>query len=164
MVSRPADQVVVTERVRQRTKAARRRRFMRRAVLFAFLTAGMLLASLAHRDAQSIKRCRAWTEHAVRELSAKYKDRMLPLLLPYPEGDRERVQAHYTYEWKNDRYFKPGREVGIGCCKQAHSFFLRPNGRYVILHDGQEFRCLWMGEEEFRRRAAQLMLPVRDED
>jgi hypothetical protein len=161
--SRLADQAAVAERVRRRTTAARRRRFVRSAVLFLFLTAAMVLVSLAHRDSQAAKaaeQCRAWAEYAARELTAKYKGRMLPLLLPHREKDRERVRTHYHYEWSNDRHVAANERVGVCCCKQPHRFFLRPDGRHVILFDGEDFRVVWMTEDAFRERAAELRLPV----
>lgn len=164
MAGRPTDEAILSERVRQRTMAARRRRFVRSALLFVCLAAVMVVVSLTHRDAQAIKRCRAPMEYAVGELSAKHEDhKLLPVLLPHREADRQWVQGHYDYTWENDRHFGPDRQVGVCCCRRTHRSFMRPDGRYVILFDGQAFQLVWMEESEFRLRAEDLRLPVSDE-
>jgi hypothetical protein len=160
---RPTDEAILSERVRQRTMAARRRRFVRSALLFLGLAAAMVVVSLLHRDAQAVRHCRDRLEYAVRQFSADYKGRTLPLLLPHRPEEGKWVRNHYDYRWKNDQHFGPDRRVGVCCCKRAHRFFMRADGRHVLLFDGQDFQIVWMTEDEFRWRAEDLRLPVPGE-
>jgi len=158
------DEAVVTERVRQRTMTSRRRRFVRRVVIFAVLTAGMVLVSMAHRDAQAMAQCRGRADFIADEFSANYLDRKLPILLPHRPEDRDWVLRHYEYRPVNDRFFRQERDVGVCCCQKPHRLTLRERGRHVVVFDGASFQVRWLTESEFKQQAAALHLPVPNDD
>jgi len=156
--------------------SVRRRRVWRSLAVFVIVTAAMVVLSMAQRDYQAVQACRdrlEFTRGQLQELLAH--GTVAPLELPMPGHSTEAggtpaprkpaedpfvARAHYFY---NARYARqPDRKdpVGVCCCEAPHHLYLRPDGRHVIVFDGQRYSLGWLSEAEFQRRASALKLNV----
>ncbi len=136
----------MTERSIPLRVTTRRRRNVRRNLgIMAAMVALTLLITMAGRDQQHVRDCRARLAQAVRD---------------YPRADESHTDAtsHYVYRPDNLGADAPDEPVGVSCCAAAHRLFLDTDGRHVVIYDGQTYEIRWMTETEFQRRAASLGL------
>ncbi len=139
--------------------AKRRRRNVRRNLgIIAAMVALTLLITLAGRDQQDVRNCRARLEHAVRSFR-EHVAASLPREFPRPGEAHSIAASHYAYRPDNLSAGAGDEPVGVSCCAVAHGLFLDTDGRHVVIYDGQAFEIRWMTETEFQRRAASLGLP-----
>ncbi|MFQ5805815.1 MAG: hypothetical protein ACE5I3_05125, partial [Phycisphaerae bacterium] len=155
--SAPLSDRVVTQRARRRTLLERRRRFWRGIVLFVFVTIAMVLAGLANRDLLYWRDIQAKTAMVAAALQETYeREKDPPLLFPNFRAPHEELHERYYFNmfYANQKKWRP--QVGVCCLKKASRFFLRADGRAVVLFDGKQFTPHWMTEGEFRAAAVAL--------
>ena len=126
--------------------AKRRRRNVRRNLgIMTAMVALTLLITMAGRDQQHRRDCRARLVQAVGD----YPRRTEP---------HSAAASHYVYRPDNLSADAPDAPVGVSCCAAAHRLFLDTDGRHVVTYDGRAFEIRWMTETEFQRRAESLGL------
>lgn len=146
---------VISERVRLRTMAERRRRVWRSLALFMVTVAAMVVIVMLRRDTQAVESCRHMLDDAVGVLHAELaKGHGLPPTFPQSAAGRSVLRTHFHYSMLNAQFLAGKRQIGICSCEQPHRLFLQRNGRHVALFDGENFEVRWVDEEEFRRNAA----------
>ena len=80
----------------------------------------------------------------------------LPLRFPdLPEPYTQLGQRYYFNIFYANQ-MESSRRVGVCCLEKPLKFFLRTDGRVVILFDGEQFSAQWMTEREFRAQAKAL--------
>ena len=149
----PPTEAVVTQRARLRTLSQRRKRLWRRIAILVIVTIVMVLVALLNRDTQHLREQRKLGQKIADALQEDYASRgnWAPLGFPLDEGLKGQGQRYYF------NIFYDGREkVGVCCLKKPVRFFVRTEGRIVILFDGEHFSSRWMPESEFRAKAGQL--------
>ncbi len=147
----------LNRRARLRVMLLRRRRFWRSVLYFSIGTTVMVLLVLANRDAQQYREItregHALAEALQREARARAS---LPLLLPNLPPPHENVHERYYFNLYYATQLRWTQPVGVCCSRKAWHFFLRSDGRSVILYDGERFFPRWMNEREFRLAAERL--------
>ena len=79
-----------------------------------------------------------------------------PLVRRRREFERERRRHYFNMFYVSQRAVHPDGEVGVCCLEKPVRFFIRTEGRIVILFDGKHYSSRWMPESEFRAKAKQL--------
>lgn len=79
-----------------------------------------------------------------------------PLVDKREKFERERKRHHFNMFYVSQRAGQPEGEVGVCCLEKPVRFFMRTEGRIVILFDGKHYSSHWMLEREFRAKAKQL--------
>jgi hypothetical protein len=163
------------------TLTRRRRRVWRNLILITIITAVMVALSMAERDNQSlrgsVKACRDNLEFAAAKLQEAFdRGQPAPTRLPLPQdpappglspaaleayqdAQLDRI-LHYHYEPTHRKAVSPGRKTIICYCVKPHALYLHDDRRHVILFDGQKYEVASLSETEFRRRAAELGIPL----
>ena len=129
-----------------RVVSRRRRNVRRNVVVLTAMMAFTLLITLAGRDQQDVRDCRAKLAQAVRD---------------YPrrgEPHSAAAASHYVYRLENLTADAPDGPVGVSCCAAAHRLFLDSDGRHVVIYREQAYEIRWMTETEFQRQAESLGL------
>jgi hypothetical protein len=70
------------------------------------------------------------------------------------EFEQQRKRHYFNMFYVSQQ--NPQGEVGVCCLEKPVRFYLRAEGRVVILFDGEHFSARWMPESEFRTQAEQL--------
>jgi hypothetical protein len=166
----------VADRAALRTMSQRRRRVWINVSAFALLTGLMVLLSMAQRDEQAVRSCHDRLAFAADELQNRLSRGVTAVdNLPLPgstgvakvatgqprnedEAFENRVHYFYNADWWRGRHRR--RVVGVCSCAAPHQLFLRPDGRHVIVFDGQRYELRWMTESEFARQAPEFGLDV----
>ena len=147
----------LTERARLRTLRHRRRRLWRRIVVFLAVMSVMVLMVLLSRDTQQLHAMENQGDLIAAALQEAFDQRgEAPLSFPRLPAPNNRLYDRYDFNifYASEREGRPN--VGVCCLKQPEQFFVLPNGRVVIVFDGQEYHSVWMPETEFRTRAERL--------
>lgn len=151
-----ADQLV-TQRARLRTMLGRRRRFWRRAAVFAAVTIVMVLVTLVTRDRQHRREMEKQATTIAAGLQERYELRgHLPLRFPDLASQDTNLHERYYFNTRYADQRKWRRRVGVCCLRQPLRFYVTRAGRAVVLLDGERFSAHWMGEPQFRAEAAAL--------
>jgi hypothetical protein len=156
--ARPAD-FTLAQRAQAQTLSRRRRRLAWRVILFTIITAVMIFVAVINRDTMELRDQRRIGALMVKAFERKAAERHSPpLTFPYETSP---IQTDLPYErfYLNIFYAgqaRPGAPSGVCCLKQPVSFYIRTEGRTVILYDGAHFDSEWMTESEFRSRAQEL--------
>jgi hypothetical protein len=79
-----------------------------------------------------------------------------PLVRRREEFERQRKRHYFNMFYVSQWEPRSEREVGVCCLEKPVRFFLRTEGRIVILFDGKNYSSHWMPESEFRAKAQQL--------
>ena len=79
-----------------------------------------------------------------------------PLVLKRRQFEQERQRHYFNMFYVSQRKLHPEGEVGVCCFEKPVRFYVRTEGRIVILFDGEHFNSYWMPESEFRTKAEQL--------
>ena len=136
----------MTERSIPLRVAKRRRHNVRRnLVIITVMVALTLLITLAGRDQQDVRNCRARLERVVADF-------------PLPSEAHSVAASHYTYRPDNLNAESSDGPTGVSCCAAPHGLFLDTDGRHVVIYDGRAFEIRWMTETEFQRQAEGLGL------
>jgi hypothetical protein len=146
---------LATLRARQRTLFERRKRFWRRIALFLLVTIVIVLVALANRDLLQWRDIQKKAALVANALQQTYTDRKQDPPLRFPDLPEPYQELHKRYHF-NIFYAdqqKSRRRVGVCCLQDPARFFLRADGRTVILFDGKQFTARWMTESEFRAAA-----------
>lgn len=147
---------MIAQRARAYTLSRRRRRLVWRIALFLAVTTAMTAVAVLNRDTTQLREERKIGQRIVDLLEAETAQRGSPPLM-FPSDPSLRLQR--------DRYYfnifyagqSAGKaQTGVCCLKEPVRFFLRPDGRMVILYDGARFSSEWMSEREFVSRARDL--------
>ncbi len=158
-----ATNVDVKQRAALRMLLFRRRRVIKRVVIFAVATLGMIIVSMMHRDAQTVWRLEKETMHLPRVFQEKYGSHGLPTNLPPPPGlsaeHEEAWRSRYIYVRSNQRIAQSDHPKVICYSDPQTSLYLRANGRIVVLYDGRTYSLVWMKARDFQARAADLGVP-----
>ncbi len=164
--------VITSDRVARRTIAERRRRVLRNVATVFVITVLMVVLLVMSRDQQAINSCHGRMAFATAALQDMLgAGAVSPAELPLSDrgGDPNpqsapRANTHYFYDAFHSSRGEVGREIGVACCRFAHSQLFRPNGRYVLSYDGaaRKYQYRWMSEVEFARLAPELGLRLPD--
>ncbi len=87
---------------------------------------------------------------------AEVKQELDPMVRRRREFERERQRHYFNMFYVSQRAVHPDGEVGVCCLEKPVRFFIRTEGRIVILFDGKHYSSRWMPESEFRAKAKQL--------
>ena len=79
-----------------------------------------------------------------------------PLIFPTLEQPYEQLHRQYYFNIYYANQQEWMRRVGVCCLRKPVQFFVRTEGRAVILFDGDRFSAQWMTESEFRAAADSL--------
>jgi hypothetical protein len=161
--AQPTD-ALVTQRARLHTLRQRRRRLWQRIATLTFVTIAMVLVVLLNRDTQHLREFRRRGQLVAAALQQEFENRGAPpLMVPSGRGrveeevlEQERKRHYFNMLYVRQREQHPERKVGACCLEQPVRFFLRTEGRIMILFDGERFESTWMPEDEFRAQAEQL--------
>lgn len=152
----------------------RRRRVLMGLLWIAVPTVGMVLLSMAQRDAQAVQRDADITGFVTERLNAEFQRRRLPWTLSLPDAEElagdetrerllRRVERHRpTYRYASDNFRKSSAEQprAIFYRETPLRLFLGSNGRHVVEYDGSEYVARWYSEPEFIAEADRLMAKV----
>lgn len=147
----------VSQRARLRALLARRKRFWRSVAVFVVVAVAMVLAALLHRDTQQLRTVRKQATVVADALQENYaRRRDPPLSFPKLPERYEKLHRHYYFNIFYANQQKSQGQAGACCLREPLRFFVRTEGRVVILFDGEQFSSQWMPEGEFRARAENL--------
>jgi|GEM_PF-2389011 len=154
--STPVTDKTLAQRARLNTLVQRRRRLFRRLLLFALITAGMIYVVVLNRDSTQLRLGRNMGQRLAAAFEKESAARSRPLLT-FPSDsslrkDCERLYFNVFYAGQA----KERPEAGVCCLKEPMRFFLRREGRIVILFNGKNYLSRWMPEDEFQSAAKEL--------
>ncbi len=150
---------VATQRARRRTLLERRKRFWRRIALFLVVTVVMVLVALANRDMLHRRDILEKAAIVASALQQAYDSHQQDPPLRIPDDLLARYETLRRDYYFNVLYVEQQRsrpQVGVCCLKKPVRFFLRSDGRMVILFEEKKFTAKWMTEGQFRDRASAL--------
>jgi hypothetical protein len=151
------DDRALAQRARVRTMQQRRRRLLRRVLTLLVVTVAMVLAILMNRDAQELRAKRKQGETIAAALQQSYDlHHDPPLSLPAFAGANTALQGSYYFNIFYASQQESSQRAGVCCLRQPLRFFVRGEGRIVVLFDGERFTSQWMPESEFRAAARAL--------
>lgn len=146
-------------RARLRIFIQRRRRFWRSVALFILMTTAIVLLALANRDTQKWRAVCKQAEMVAEALQdAAEEHNSLPLRLPDITTPYGAIHGKYYFNMYYASQAKWVKPVGVCCYKTPVRFYVRGDGRPVVLYDGEEFRAEWRTEDEFGAEAEALGL------
>ncbi len=143
---------VVTQRARVYTLVQRRKRLWRRLAVFVVVAVVMILAALHNRDTQQLRVERKKGRVVATVLQEEYSSRLGPPLMFPSTQELSKERKRYYF----NMFYDSQGKVGVCCLKKPVRFFVRTDGRIVILFDGEHFNSQWMPESEFRTKAKDL--------
>lgn len=157
----PRSNEEIAQRVRERTRAERKRRIWRNGLFFVAVTIVMLYIALLERDRQAVRNASDIGQRLAQALQDQMqKDGQLPSRVP-DLGPRYRLAAAQFIP--NAMYAAQSATlspVAVMHTKQPISLYCRAAGRVVVLFENRAFRSEWMDERVFRERRAALGLGV----
>lgn len=104
------------------------------------------------RNRQEVERNLAELKRERRQIERKLE----PLVLRRRQFERERQRHYFNMFYVSQQKLNPAGQVGVCCLEKPLRFFLRSEGRMVILFDGEHFDSQWMLEREFRAKAEEI--------
>ncbi len=147
----------LNRRARLRVMLLRRRRFWRSVLYFSIGTALMVVLVLANRDAQQFRELTREGQVVAEALQREADTRgTLPLLLPTLPPPHDNIHERYVFNLYYATQIHWTQPVGVCCSRYPWHFFLRSDGRSVILYDGKHFSSKLMNEREFQQTAEKL--------
>jgi len=158
--SKPLSETELTQQARLHTMFRRRRRFWRRAITFTVVTVVIVLVVLTNRDTQRIRGERDNALMVASVLQASYDARgrkELPLSLDFKPEDAA-LGRRYAFNILYVIDKKSRENVGVCWLKDPVRFFVRSEGRWVVVFDktSDRFDAVWVKEDRFREEAARL--------
>lgn len=127
--------------------------------MFVFAVTVMVLLTLANRDSQRMRSVREQSELVVEALQETAAERgELPLRLPEIAGANADLHQNYYFNIYYVGQAKWMNPVGVCCQDKVVRFYVRGDGRPVVLYDGEKYYAEWMTETQFRAKAESLGL------
>lgn len=143
-------------RAAQQTRRRRRRRVWLSIACYGLATAVMVFASLAHRDYRAVRSNERLMGELQALFQADYLDRPLPQKLPLDDPEGPRVDVNWRkrlcYVPQNQWRLDELERVAVCYNDVPLTFYVRPDGRHLILFDGREYTLEWLSEAEFRQQ------------
>jgi hypothetical protein len=84
------------------------------------------------------------------------KRQLEPLVAKRKRFEQQQERHDFNLFYVDRQKSRPEGDVGVCWLKNPVRFFVRTEGRIVILFDGKNFKSRWMPESEFRAAAGQL--------
>lgn len=157
VMSQPPDAASVTQRVQERVARERRQRFVRHMVFFVIVTAAMVFAIVAQRDARTVRQFQDDASEIARQLQQQLeRSGEAPAGLATTDPRLRRVLAAYRFNPGYAVRARADRPAAVYVLGRPIDLFLRPSGRPVVLFDGKRFIARWFDEDELRARADEL--------
>lgn len=154
----------ITQRARASTLSRRRRRLAWRILLLSLVTSVMTSVVILNRDTAQLREERKIGQRIASALEAESLERGgPPLMFPNDPSLVSQREQYYFNIFYTSQFAGFGRS-GVCCLKEPVHFYLRSDGRIVVLFDGAHFDSVWMPENEFRKQAANLGFKYLMED
>lgn len=153
----------VVEKVRLRTLFKRRGKLIWALLWFVPVTAMLTGLAMLQRDFQAQRSARNQANILATAFQAEYQQhKSLPAQMPQLAPPDAAIADRYFFNFFYSNSLGAAGRVGVCCMRSSLRLFLAPDGRFVIVYNGQSFAAEWLTELEFQKQAKSLGFPAID--